>query len=172
MQLGDERVELLIDPETMAWVREPVDEARRRSCMVYVAWPRERRMGKVGGEAPRPLRWLPGPPPPPAAALAEGRAGRSVPAEGSGRLPAPAAGQDPLMFTAGLAGGTVLSNSVFERLQLGVAERFAGYRYSAGRCAPAEPLWAPGATRRDEASASVADAPVGVWVPEENDDEN
>lgn len=58
----EDRVEILIDPDTRTWVRDVhhVDAATRARCQVYEAFPIDRKMGKVGGEAPRALRWRAG----------------------------------------------------------------------------------------------------------------
>lgn len=54
-----ERVEVLVDPVARSWVPDPAaaGEAIRQRCVVYVALPLEQKMGKVGGEPPRPVRW-------------------------------------------------------------------------------------------------------------------
>jgi len=59
MDAAAERVEVLVDPVVRSWVADPamVAEAVRQRCVVYVALPRQRMMGKVGGEPPRPVRW-------------------------------------------------------------------------------------------------------------------
>lgn len=191
MALSQERVEIMIDPSTRAWLPDitAVAEARRQRCALYVAMPHERRMGKVGGEAPRPVRWRPvgeSPCEPANAGAGEAvptAAGTAAAGSGAGGSPAhpvtptaPVAEvaarvpqrepedapwspadtcrpalpgespveleaaeaqavleEDPLMFTAQPADGVVLRSSVFQRLQLGVSERHAEYRYSTER---------------------------------------
>lgn len=190
------RVEILIDPVERAWLADPstVDEARRRRCAVYVALPKESRMGKVGGEPPRAVRRQPacassdgdpaeeasgrpearsaaaaraaclppaaaGPPGVPrgGTAVTPSAVGTAVPTTGASPGAACAAveslatgagggvetaepqeEEDALMFTAKPADGVVLHSSIFERLQRGVSERYAGYRYAAERCQTAE----------------------------------
>jgi len=174
MASNEDRVELLIDPTSRAWLPNSpaIDEARRRSCAVYVALPKERRMGKVGGEAPRPIRWA-------SAMLDEGAsaggagsgyvvsgvawpaaAGRAAEG-GSGDGDGDVEDEDPLMFTAKPADGVVLHSSVFERLQLGVSERFAGYRYAAERCAPEIALETEEALAQEPLLASTASSAAG-----------
>ncbi|CAE8621491.1 unnamed protein product, partial [Polarella glacialis] len=64
MAAAEDQVEILIDPSTRSWVPDPaaLNEAARERCSVYAAFPRERKMGKVGGEPPRPVRWRSGAP--------------------------------------------------------------------------------------------------------------
>ncbi|CAJ1430096.1 unnamed protein product [Effrenium voratum] len=54
-----DRVEILVDPSTRSWVSD-ADPALRARCLVYEAYPLDRKMGKAGGEAPRPVRWRAG----------------------------------------------------------------------------------------------------------------
>merc|ERR1711988_255425 len=64
MQSDQERVEILIDPSTRSWIQNIsiVETVVKEQCCVYEAFPRDRRMGKVGGEPPRPVRWRAGAP--------------------------------------------------------------------------------------------------------------
>lgn len=112
MASNKERVELLIDTSSKAWVPD-ADEAAMRRCAVYVALPRESKMGKVGGEPPRPIRWRP-----------------STWTDAVDEVDAEAEAEDPLMFTAKPVDGIVINSSIFERLQQGVSERYAGHRYA------------------------------------------
>jgi len=55
----EEKVEILVDVASKAWVPHPalVDAAIRERCVAYVAMPKQCALGKVGGEPPRPVRW-------------------------------------------------------------------------------------------------------------------
>jgi hypothetical protein len=61
MTSGEERVELLVDMLARAWVPDSAnaDDMVRERCATYVALPRESKMGKLGGEPPRPIRRRP-----------------------------------------------------------------------------------------------------------------
>jgi hypothetical protein len=117
MASNEERVELLIDTVARSWVPNPaaVDDTTRQRCVVYVALPRERKMGKVGGEPPRPIRRQA------SASGVEDEVG-----DQADTLPMD---EDPLMFTAKPVDGVVLRNSIFDRLQQDVVKRYAGHRY-------------------------------------------
>jgi len=158
MRMSLERVELLVDPIARAWVPNPdaVDEAIRRRCAVYVAYPLECTMGKVDGAPPRPLRRRSAATP----SSADGAEVRGLASEVADvaetmqpdasvrdAVEPPALQladaaeereeeedleeeEDPLMFTAKPRDGFVIHSSMFERLQQGASERQAGHRYS------------------------------------------
>jgi len=145
-----ERVEILLDPTAKSWVAEPdsVSDNVRRRCTVYVVFPLEQKMGKVGGESPRPLRWRPHgglkdindnapsicpgvyasctadpvTPHPDEPVSARSQPPSDFPSEKK-------IDDDPLMFTANPVDGFVIHTGVFERLQHGISERYAGHRY-------------------------------------------
>jgi len=124
MATAAERVELLIDTATRSWVPSSaaLDEATRHRCTVYVAFPRESKMGKLGGEPPRPIRRRSGP-----------LEAATEPEEEFQEE------EDPLMFTAKPVDGIVINSSIFERLQKGVSERYAGHRYAGDSTAYEQP---------------------------------
>lgn len=160
MSSGQERMHMLVDPTTKSWIRDAstVDEVRRRSCSIYVAYPREQLMGKVGGEAPRLVRWVPNkavadaqakdvenskgeavPGCPAMAHVATSAAAFSPPSrlhsglqfeweEQQGTKTSTA--EDPLLLPAQPPEGVLLEISVFERIQWGSAERLALHRYA------------------------------------------
>lgn len=61
MASPEEKVDILVDVASKAWVPQPalVDASIRERCVAYVAMPQQRALGKVGGEPPRPVRWQP-----------------------------------------------------------------------------------------------------------------
>lgn len=124
MNSSAESVQLLIDTAARSWVPNPnlLDEEARRRCAVYVAYPRESKMGKLGGEPPRPIRRLQ--PETPATQELDSPQESKTMEE-----------RDPLMFTAQPVNGFVIQSAIFERLQEGVSERYAGHRY-AGEAQP------------------------------------
>lgn len=119
MNSSAESVQLLIDTASRSWVPNPnlLDEEARRRCTVYVAYPQESKMGKLGGEPPRPIRRT--------------QAGTTAPQELDSPLESKSMEErDPLMFTAQPVNGFVIQSAIFERLQEGVSERYAGHRYA------------------------------------------
>jgi len=161
MSLQQERVEILIDPHTRTWLWDPASdllgEKRRSQCDVFIAHPLERRMGKVGGERPRQVRWKKDPNHDIGDAATSTSAGSTTanspatennsPGIENGDKeqqyhlqcsplgePAKDEEDDPLMFTAKPSSGIILDVVIFERLLQGVSERYAHYRYASDRC--------------------------------------
>lgn len=125
MTSAAERVELLVDTAMRSWVPSSaaVDEVTRQRCAVYIAFPRESKMGKLGGEPPRPIRRRPG----------------DLPEAATEPQMEFHEEEDPLMFTAKPVDGIVIHSSIFERLQQGVSERYAGHRYAEESAAYEQP---------------------------------
>eukprot|EP00928_Gymnodinium_smaydae_P030983 TRINITY_DN22893_c0_g1_i1.p1 TRINITY_DN22893_c0_g1~~TRINITY_DN22893_c0_g1_i1.p1 ORF type:complete len:577 (-),score=63.77 TRINITY_DN22893_c0_g1_i1:358-2088(-) len=142
-----DQVDILVDPVARAWVPNPmaVDEIVRHRCVAYAAFPSDRKMGKVGGEPPRPIRWsandkvhceiehddaaadaccVDRPLHVDNEPVLEDSNQADADQEENDEIP------DPLMFTATPADGFVIHSSVFERLQQGGLERYAGHRYA------------------------------------------
>jgi len=152
-----ERVEILVDLATKMWVQrgaagstqvdDEEEQILRARCLVYVVFPPEGTMGKVGGAPPRQIRWRP------EAAEEEGQPKRLDSCEdrreacsandvGAARLRGvgeakaepqvrqPDEESDPLMYTAKPLDGVLIGCALFERLQQTTSERQANHRYA------------------------------------------